>query len=134
MKSSPSKHVTTTSEVNATILEWIQATEEFHCYHNKINAILRDRSCNRYRFADSTRTSSVDKLGRMRSLNKLRQHMNHVLEILMADMNNSSQGSQYTGNYSNSSLAGRLVTHARLLKEINRKIAQELLLFSEYQA
>ncbi|WP_020606334.1 hypothetical protein [Spirosoma spitsbergense] len=60
--------------------------------------------------------------------------MNHVLEILMADINNSPQGSQYTDNYGTSSRAGRLVTHARLLKEINRKIGQELLLFSDYQA
>jgi hypothetical protein len=132
MKSSPSKHVTTTSEVNTTILEWVQATEEFHCYHSKISAILRDRSCNRY--ADPMIASSVDKSGRVRSLNKLRQHMNHVLEILMTDMNNSSQGSQYTDNYGTSSQVGRLITHARLLKEINQKIGQELLLFSDYQA
>ena len=60
--------------------------------------------------------------------------MNHVLEILMADMNNSSQGSQYTDNCGTSSRVGRLVTHARLLKEINRKISQELVLFTSYQA
>ena len=52
----------------------------------------------------------------------------------MADMNNSSQGSQYADNYGTLSRAGRLVTHARLLKEINRKIGQELLLFSDFQA
>lgn len=132
MKSGPSKHVTTTSEVNMTILEWMQATEEFHRYHSKINAILQDRNCHRY--ADSTIVSSVDRSGRVRSLNRLRQHMNHVLEILMADMNNSSQGSQYTDNYGTLSRAGRLVTHARLLKEINRRISQELLLFSDFQA
>ena len=132
MKSSSSQHVTTTAEVNTTILEWIQATEEFHCYHSKISAILREGNGKRY--ADSTTPSSVDKSARIRSLNKLRQHMNHVLEILMADMNNSSQASQYTDNYGTLSRAGRLVTHARLLKEINRKIGQELLLFSDFQA
>lgn len=131
MKSSPSKHVTT-SEVNTTISEWIQATEEFHCYHGKISAILREGDCSRY--ADPIRTSSVSKSGRVRSLNKLRQHMNHVLEILMADMNNTSQGSQHTDNCGTSSRVGRLVTHARLLKEINRKIGQELVQFSSYQA
>ncbi len=132
MESSPSKHVTTTSEVNTTILEWIQATEEFHCYHSKINAILQNSKCNRY--VDSTKSSSGDESGRVRSLNKLRQHMNHVLEILMADMNNSSPGSQCPDNYGTSSRVGRLVTHARLLKEINRKIGKELMLFSTYQA
>ena len=132
MKSSSSKHVTTASEVNTTILEWIQATAEFHCYHSKISAILQDRTGSRR--VDSTTVSSVDKSGRMRSLGKLRQHMNHMLEVLMADMNNSSQGTQYTDNCGTLSRAGRLVTHARLLKELNRKISQELLLFSDFQA
>lgn len=132
MKSSTSKHVTTASEVKTTISEWIQATEEFHCYHGKISAILRDGNCSRY--VDSAGTSLVDRSGRVRSLNKLRQHMNHVLEILMADMNDSPQGTLYSDNCGASSRVGRLVTHARLLKEINRKISQELMLFSSYQA
>lgn len=132
MKSSPSKHVTTASEVNTSILEWIKETQEFHSYHSKINAILGDRKSNRY--AGSTVDSSVDRSGRIRSLTKLRQHMNHVLAILMTDMSSASQGSQYTDNYGTLSRAGRLITHARLLKEINRKISQELLLFSDFQA
>ena len=60
--------------------------------------------------------------------------MNHVLTTLMADMGSVSQGTQYTDNNAILSRTGRLVTHARLLKDVNRKIGQELLLFNDFQA
>lgn len=132
MESNFSQSVMTTSRVKTTILEWIQITSEFHYQYNKINAMLQDRY-NGYS-SDSTMVPSGNGLNRRRRLNKLRQHMKNVLETLLADMNNSFPGSRHTDNCNNLPQADILVTHTRLLKDVNRKISKELVVLTEFQA
>ena len=42
MKTSQSTYVTEQSETCSAISDWIQATQEFHCYYSKIGEILQD--------------------------------------------------------------------------------------------
>ena len=115
MNIGPSQYQTAKSETYSVVLDWIQATQEFHCYHVQINEILKERACTHYAGSSTPKSHHVSRL------DKLRKHMNDVLETLLVDMNSSPEVAHF-----NLSKAGRLITHARLLKDINKKISREL--------
>lgn len=125
MRVSQQNYVTKKSETCTAISEWIQATQEFHRYYNRIGELLQDRQFNNY-------AGLADRSRRINTLGKLRQHMNHVLETLLTDMD--TEGSPAVKKINNVSKAGKLITHARLLKQINQKISQELVQFTAFQA
>lgn len=123
MNIGPSQYATTKSETHTAVLDWIQVTEEFHRYHSRINKILKDKE-----FTHCT-DSPASKSHRVSRLDTLRQHMSDVLETLLSDISRSPEVP-----YNNGLRANRLATHARLLREMNKKIARELSLFAAFQA
>ncbi len=130
MKVARSQYVTTKSETQLAILDWLQATEEFHRNYLKISEVIRQQTSSRANWRVSGFITQP-----VKDLIKLRRHMNIVLETLLVDMGKSPMASQYTNNpTSYYSKTGQLKTHARLLKEISYKTNLELQQFSAFRA
>ncbi|QJW91411.1 hypothetical protein HNV11_19525 [Spirosoma taeanense] len=113
-ESASSAYEASTTEVQNVIMEWVEATEQFHNRYAKLTEVINALQVVARRQPTANRS-------RLRHLTMLRQHMSDVLMTLLLDM--SGQKSSRTTQPSKS---GQLHSHARLLAELNRKIDAEL--------
>jgi len=100
-------------EVQNLIMDWVEATEQFHNRYAKLTEIINSLR------SGSRRQDSAIRM-RLRQLMTLRQHMSDVLMTLLMDMNNPKVGKFQ------SSQPGQLHSHARLLSDLNQEIDAEL--------
>ncbi|GAB3896705.1 hypothetical protein [Spirosoma agri] len=114
-KVSPAYEASST-EIQSIIMEWVEATEQFHRRYAKLTDAI-----NSLQSAGRRQSSSMANRSRLRKLITLRHHMSDVLMTLMLDMNG-----QKAGRSLQSSKPGQLHSHARLLSELNREIDAEL--------
>lgn len=103
------------AEIQSIIMEWVEATEQFHRRYAKLTEVINSLQATDRRQSTSTTRS------RLRKLIVLRHHMSDVLMTLMLDMTGTKPGRS-----SQSSKPGQLHSHARLLAELNREIDAEL--------
>lgn len=100
-------------EVQNLILDWVEATEQFHNRYAKLTEVINSLR------GGSRRQDSATRM-RLRQLMTLRQHMSDVLMTLLMDMNSPKVGKFQ------SSQSGQLHSHARLLSDLNQEIDAEL--------
>ena len=108
------------TEAQNVVVDWVQATEEFHRRYFQINEVINGlyrakRQTLAISATDKTRQSKVANLLR------LRQKMNDVLSTLLGDM-----ADQKPGRHQSPSKPGQLMSHTRLLRELTRDIDAEL--------
>jgi hypothetical protein len=101
-------------EVQNLIMDWVEATEQFHNRYAKLTEVINSLR------GGSRRQDSATRM-RLRQLMTLRQHMSDVLMTLLMDMNNPKVGKFQ------SSQPGQLHSHARLLSNLNQEIDAELI-------
>lgn len=101
-------------EVQNLIMDWVEATEQFHNRYARLTEVI-----NLLR-AGSRRQDTANRM-RLRQLMALRQHMSDVLMTLLMDMNSSK-----ADKFQQPSKSGQLYSHARLLSDLNREIDAEL--------
>ncbi|QJD78720.1 hypothetical protein [Spirosoma rhododendri] len=100
-------------EVQGLIMDWVEATEQFHNRYARLTEVINSLR------AGSRRQDTATRM-RLRQLMSLRQHMSDVLMTLLMDMNNPK------ADKFQSSKPGQLHSHARLLTDLNREIDAEL--------
>jgi hypothetical protein len=109
-----SAYEASSTEIQNIIMEWVEATEQFHRRYAKLTEVINSLQSAGRRQATTNRP-------RLRKLITLRHHMSDVLMTLMLDMTG-----QKNGRSSQPSKPGQLHSHARLLAELNREIDAEL--------
>lgn len=111
-----------TAETQAVILDWVRATEEFHRRYYQINEVINGVYRNQYQ------RSAIDgnRKTKMRNLLRLRQHMSDVLMTLLTDMTSPKPVRQRDGGQTSPSKPGQLMSHTRLLQDLNREVDSEL--------
>ncbi|UHG91934.1 hypothetical protein [Spirosoma oryzicola] len=110
-----SAYEASSTEIQSIIMEWVEATEQFHRRYAKLTEVINSLQSN------SHRQSNANNRSRLRKLITLRHHMSDVLMTLMVDMSG-----QKAGRAMQPSKPGQLHSHARLLTELNREIDAEL--------
>ena len=98
------------AEVENIIMEWIEATEQFHRRYAKLTEVINSHEIAAQRKPRANQS-------RLRQLRSLRDYMSDVLMTLMLDMSG-----QKNGHLAQPSRPGQLHSHARLLTELNREI------------
>jgi len=111
-----SAYEASSAEIQTIIMEWVEATEQFHHRYAQLTEVI-----NSLQAADRRRPNSANR-SRLRKLITLRHHMSDVLMTLMLDMTG-----QKVSRSAQPSKPGQLHSHARLLTELNREIDAELL-------
>lgn len=106
------------TEAQNVVVDWVQATEEFHRRYFQINEVINGL----YRGKRSA-LSTTDKArhAKISNLLRLRQKMNDVLATLLGDMADHKPGRSQAP-----SKPGQLMSHTRLLRELTRDIDAEL--------
>lgn len=105
-------------EMQKVILDWATTTEAFHRRYAKLDQVIHS-------LQNSTRRQPNANRARLHKLLDLREHMSDVLMTLLFDMSG-----QKPDRSSQLSKPGQLHSHASLLKELNRKVDAELILFT----
>lgn len=100
-------------EVQNLIMDWVEATEQFHKRYARLTEVINS-------LRNKSRRQDTANRMRLRQLMTLRQHMSDVLMTLLLDMNNPK------ADKFQSSKPGQLDSHARLLTDLNREIDAEL--------
>lgn len=126
MKSIQSTYTATAAEAQNAILDWVRATEEFHQHYFGINQAINGLSYG----AHPRTTDHCPRRVKVQHLLKLRQYMCDVLTTLLSDMDTPTAKRRRIS----SSKPGQLVSHTRLLQEINRKVVNELAQLTAPQA
>ena len=120
-------------EAQTIILNWVQATEDFHRYYCQVNEAINSLHPGKYQHLVST-TSMTSSRAKLQALTKLRQYMSDVLATLLADMSKPEISHHHGSKPSGPSKPGQLTSHTRLLQEINRKVYNEVKLLTVAQA
>lgn len=116
------KFVATKTEVQTIILNWVQATEDFHHYYCQVNEAINALNPDK-RSRSGKANSTGNPRANLQALTKLRQYMSDVLMTLLTDM---SKPELLSGRDDTPSRPGRLTSHTRLLQDINRKVYDEV--------
>jgi hypothetical protein len=128
---SPLPYTKTRVETQTTVLDWVQAAEEFYVSYVKVNEILQKRTFTVHASSTSCKTARAS--GRTTKLIQLQQYMKDVLVTLLLDIDRSTV-MPFGGDSTKPSKVGQLATHAQLIKEVNQKISKELLYLTAAQA
>lgn len=113
-ESASSAYEASSAEVQNIIMEWVEATEQFHRRYAKLTEVINALESTTRRQPNTNKT-------RLRKLHSLRHHMSDVLMTLLLDMSG-----QKNSRSTQPSKPGQLHSHARLLEELNREIDSEL--------
>lgn len=110
------------AEAQLVILDWVKATEQFYQRYFQINEVINGLNRSRYSqpIKARTRTKTSGKEN-VRELLRLRQQMSDVLTTLMVDISTPKATRQMAP-----SKPGQLISHTRLLQELNRTVESEL--------
>lgn len=108
------------------ILDWVKATEQFYQRYFQINEVINGMNRSRYNQPLKARTktkASGSATGKenVRELMRLRKQMSDVLTTLMVDISTPKTTRQMAP-----SKPGQLISHTRLLQELNRTVESEL--------
>lgn len=111
----------TSTEAQTVVLDWVKATEEFHQRYYQINEVINGIHNRKQQWANSNGSGAANYQSKVQHLLRLRQHMNNVLTTLLTDMSVQKPDRQQTP-----SKPGQLISHTRLLRDLNREIDTEL--------
>lgn len=118
----------TPSEAQTVVMDWVQATEDFHRRYFQINEVI-NKLYRGKRPTASMMAADNARHGKIKNLLRIRQQMNDVLVTLLGDMADGKSGRQQAP-----SKPGQLMAHTRLLRDLTRDIDTELNRFTSAQA
>lgn len=108
------------SEAQTVVMNWVQATEEFHRRYYKVNEAINALYPGKRPTASMLAQDKI-RAAKLTNLLRIRQRMNDTLSTLLGDM---SEGKP--NRHQSLSKPGQLVIHTRLLLELTRDIDQEI--------
>lgn len=119
------KFIATKTEAQTIILNWVQATEDFHRYYCQINEAIVALHPDKHQRLGRTNSVGNSRI-KLQALTTLRQYMSDVLMTLLADMSKPELSHHRDDRPSGPSKPGQLTSHTRLLQDINRKVYDEV--------
>lgn len=111
----------TPSEAQAVVMDWVQATEDFHRRYFQVNQVIDNTYRGGKRQTTGTLTADKVRQTKVKNLLRIRQQMNDVLATLLGDM-----GEAKPGRHQVPSKPGQLIAHTRLLRDFTKDIDAEL--------
>lgn len=118
----------TSSETQTVVMDWVQATEEFHRRYFQVNNVINKLYHGKRPTAGMMAADKV-RYAKVKNLLRIRQQMNDVLTTLLGDMADSRPG-----RHQAPSKPGQLMAHTRLLRDLTRDIDAELSRLTSAQA
>lgn len=118
----------TPSEAQTVVMDWVQATEDFHRRYFQINEVI-SRLYRGNRPTASMLSTDKTRHSKIKNLLRIRQQMNDVLATLLGDMADGKSGRQQAP-----SKPGQLMAHTRLLRDLTGEIDAELNRLTSAQA